>query len=143
MKDNMTISLLTNPSHTDFADLAGLLGQLDGQVLTVSALDSVLVDPDVILYVAREGGRIVGCAELVVFRTLSGLMGRVEDVVVSDEHRGQGIGRQLVEHVIDQARLLEIGQLQLTSQPKRVAANALYRKLGFVLKETNCYKLDL
>ena len=137
------ISILTQPSKTDFADLAALLGQLGDNVLTEKALESVLADQAVRLYVAREGERIVGCAELVIFRTLSGMMGRVEDVVVASDHRGRGLGRELVEYVIDQARSLGVGQLQLTSQPKRVAANALYQKQGFVRKETNCYKLDL
>jgi hypothetical protein len=33
--------------------------------------------------------------------------------------------------------------LRLTSNPSRVEANALYRELGFELRDTNVYKMSL
>ena len=45
--------------------------------------------------------------------------------------RRQGIGRALVEHIMDFARReLAPEDLNLTSRPERVVANELYRKLG-------------
>ena len=41
------------------------------------------------------------------------------------------------------AKELGVHHLQLTSHPGRVAANGLYRGLGFELVETNCYKMIL
>ena len=42
--------------------------------------------------------------------------------------------------VVEAARSLGVDHLSLTSNPGRVAANGLYREMGFVLVETNCYK---
>ena len=67
----------------------------------------------------------------------------IEDVVVDNAYRGQGLGRMLVEEAIEQARGWGAETLMLTSNPKRIAANALYRSLGFEPKETNVYRMVL
>lgn len=79
-----------------------------------------------------DDGHVVGCATLCVFDTPTGRKASVEDVVVNPACRGQHIGRKLIEHIIDFARL-ELGdvELHLTSNPRRVAANKLYRPVGF------------
>lgn len=45
--------------------------------------------------------------------------------------------------MIDAAKSLKVRQIQLTSNPKRVAANRLYQNLGFERYETNCYKMEI
>lgn len=80
-------------------------------------------------------------------------IGAVEDVYVRSDHRGQGYGRILMEAVIAKARELNLSRLELTSKPKREAANALYVSLGFDLiaianpalgdRGTNFYRLEL
>ena len=69
---------------------------------------------------------------------------RLGFVIVDSSLRGQGLGRLLLEHVIDFARQ-ELGNvdLHLTSRPERVAANELYRSLGFEKRETNAYVLRI
>lgn len=91
-----------------------------------------------------EDGYIVGCATLCVFDTPTGRKACVEDVVVNPACRGQHIGRMLMEHIIDFARR-ELGDvdLHLTSSPRRVAANSLYRSVGFQQRETNVYNLEI
>lgn len=68
----------------------------------------------------------------------------VEDVVVNLACRGHHIGRKLMEYIIDFARC-ELGDvdLHLTSSPRRVAANNLYRSVGFQQRETNVYNLEI
>ena len=91
-----------------------------------------------------DDGRIVGCATLCVFDTPTGRKACVEDVVVNPACRGQHIGRKLMEHIIDFARR-ELGDvdLHLTSSPRRMAANNLYRSVGFQQRETNVYSLEI
>ena len=87
-----------------------------------------------------ERRRIVGCASLCEFFSPTGRKASVEDVVVLSSLRGQHLGRKLMQHVLDFARReLSPVDLHLTSRPQRVAANALYRSLGFERRET---KLD-
>ena len=106
-------------------------------------LQAVADDPNAHLFLIREGDEIVATATLCVCHTPESTIGFVETVVVAPECRGKGYGRKIMEDVIAKAKDLGCDKLQLTSKPSRVAANELYKKLGFSLKETNCYKLEL
>ena len=90
-----------------------------------------------------ENSEIVGILTLVTYRVPTGLRSIVEDVVVDESMRGHGIGKALMLHAIELAREAGAGGLSLTSNPKREAANHLYRSIGFKPRETNAYYLDL
>lgn len=64
-------------------------------------------------------------------------------MVVDARWRGRGIATRLVESAIDQARRVSPCTVMLTSRPSRVAANRLYRHMGFGSKETNVYKIEV
>ena len=138
------------PSEVMVADLLGLMNELDPTLeVTPAMLQDAAGDPDTHLFVAVEDGHVIGTASLCVFRTPTGTKGRIEDVVVSHEYRGLGLGKHLLEYMIEFARecfsragLAPI-ELQLTSRPSRVAANQLYRSLGFLPYETNVYKMKV
>ena len=88
--------------------------------------------------------KLVGMATLTMLVTLpDGLVGRVEDVIVSETARGHGAGKELMLALHEEARRLGVGYLELTSRPSREAANALYRSLGYDHRETNVYRLSL
>ncbi|HWE81237.1 MAG TPA: GNAT family N-acetyltransferase [Gaiellaceae bacterium] len=93
------------------------------------------------LLVARddETGAIVGTATLIVYRVSSGLKGRLEDVIVDEGARGQGVGEALTREVMSRAGDAQVLMLELTSMPYRESANRLYKRLGFVRKPTNVY----
>ena len=143
-------------------------GQLSDRVnFTQTDLMLVLKDSNCHLYVILESltpspssssaklrtgageGRIIGCATLCVFHSPTGTKASIEDVVVSSAYRGQHLGKQLMEYVLEQAKEYApmdstdspTVELHLTSNPMRVAANKLYQSLGFQRKETNCYQM--
>jgi ribosomal protein S18 acetylase RimI-like enzyme len=92
------------------------------------------------LFVARQADTtIVGALSLGLYLVPTGLKGIVEDVVVDEAARGQGVGEALVRAA--QAAAAEAGatSVGLTSRPEREAANRLYRRLGFELRTTNRY----
>ena len=92
------------------------------------------------LFVARDdGGAIVGTLTLCVFRIPTAVRAWIEDVVVDGAPR-QGAGRALTLAAIDRAVELGARTVDLTSRPSREAANAMYVKLGFDLRTTNCYR---
>jgi len=82
-------------------------------------------------------------ATLVPIIIPTGLCGRIEDVAVLPSLQGKGVGRELMTRLISEAKRSQMSHLTLTSKPGRVAANALYSKLGFVRYETNNYRLAL
>jgi ribosomal protein S18 acetylase RimI-like enzyme len=92
------------------------------------------------LLVARDQGAIVGMLTLVTFPLPSGLRGRIEDVVVDQEARGHGVGTALTMAAIDLARQQGARNVDLTSRASRVAANRLYQRLGFQLRDSNVYR---
>lgn len=89
-------------------------------------------------------GHVIGTASLCVCDSPTGRKVHVEDVVVFSSYRGQGLGRSLMEHLINYVRReLTPSDLYLTSKPSRIAANELYKALGFQQKETNVYKMHI
>ena len=67
----------------------------------------------------------------------------IDDVVVSSKYQRQGIASKLTDELIKQAQLVSAKCIDLTSKPDREAANKLYIKKGFKLRNTNAYRLDL
>ncbi len=93
------------------------------------------------LLIARDDdGRILGSMTLVVFRIPTGVRAWIEDVVVDGEARGKGVGEALNRQALELAASLGARTVDLTSRPSREAANRLYQRLGFVLRETNVYR---
>jgi ribosomal protein S18 acetylase RimI-like enzyme len=91
--------------------------------------------------VARDDhdGRIIGTLTLVLYRVSSGLKARIEDVIVDESARGQGVGEALTREGMARANAAQVLMLELTSMPYRENANRLYKRLGFVRKPTNVY----
>jgi len=92
------------------------------------------------MLVARDdAGEIIGTLTLITYRVSSGLKARIEDVIVDESARGQGIGEALTREAMQRATVAGARMVELTSMPYREAANRLYRRLGFVNKRTNVY----
>ena len=142
----MQITRLTFCSDEDFRQIETLISVLSTSCkANREIIDEVIAKEDSCLFVARnEEGRIVGMTTVCCFTIPTGRHATIEDVVVLPECQGTGLGRKLVQAAIDY--LADTGQsykVGLTSKPARVAANALYRKMGFKQKETNVYTLDV
>lgn len=111
---------------------------------TTVQLGDVVASPATDLFIAiDDGGTIVGMATLVTFRIPTGMRAWIEDVVVDEAGRGRGVGDALTQAMVDRARELGCRTVDLTSRPSREAANRLYRRAGFVMRETNVYRFSL
>ena len=97
----------------------------------------------VLLARARAGGDIVGSLTLAVFRIPTGVRAWIEDVVVDSSARGRGVGEALSREALRLAVEKGARTVELTSRPSRAAANRLYRRLGFVERETSVYRYTL
>ena len=98
------------------------------------------------LLVARDpvrGDQIVGSLTLVMFRIPTGMRAWIEDVVVDESARGRGVGDALNRAALDRAGAAGCRTVDLTSRPSREAANRLYQRIGFTVRETNVYRFDL
>ncbi|MFF4773335.1 GNAT family N-acetyltransferase [Microtetraspora fusca] len=93
--------------------------------------------------VARIEGEIVGTLTLVAFPLPSGLRARIEDVVVDESARGQGVAAALTDKALELARKAGARTVDLTSRPSRQAANRLYERAGFQRRESLVYRFAL
>lgn len=134
-----SISRVDRVSDDLLEAFARLIPQLTAAPVPSPAELQDLLDSPSILIAARVDGYIVGLATLGVFRTPSGLHAHIEDVVVDTSMRGQGCGEALVNHLLQVAVELGLPGVSLTCNPRRIAANRLYQKMGFQKWDTNVY----
>lgn len=108
-------------------------------------VSEIVESPATTLFIARdgEGGQIVGTLTLAVFRIPTAVRAWIEDVIVAEEARGHGCGEALTRAAIATARTAGAKTVELTSRPSREAANRLYRRIGFVERETNVYRYEV
>ena len=127
------------------AGLNHLLPQLstNAAALTTTDVETLVNSSSVTVFIARDEGRIVGSLTLVVFPIPTGLRAWIEDVVVDEAARGTGVGEALTNAAIDESRRRHVRSIDLTTRPSREAANRLYARLGFELRETNVYRFSL
>jgi len=105
-----------------------------------AALDRIVSSPAITLLIARTDGKISGTLTLVMFPIPTGIRAWIEDVVVDEAARGQGIGEALSQEAIKIAEAAGARTVDLTSRPSREAAGRLYEKIGFKLRETRVYR---
>jgi len=105
-----------------------------------AALADIVGSPAVTVLIARSDGHIVGSLTLALFPIPTGLRAWIEDVVVDEAARGQGVGALLTQEAIRLARDAGARSLDLTTRPSREAAGRLYERAGFNQRETRLYR---
>jgi len=136
----MRIEHVSEASDELVETICALLPQLT-EARTPPTLDQLqdVVTNQTLLVARGDDGTVLGTLTFVLYRVSSGVKGRIEDVIVDESARGQGVGEALVREGMRLANEAGVLMLELTSMPYRQAANRLYRRLGFVRKPTNVY----
>lgn len=140
----MPVELVTAPTEEISAAINELLPQLSASAsaLTEEQISSFIAQDSVYLFVFRneDSNRITGMLSLATFVIPTGLRAWIEDVVVSEEARGQGAGKALIGEAVAYSEKIGAKSVDLTSRPAREAANRLYMRCGFEKRETNVYR---
>jgi ribosomal protein S18 acetylase RimI-like enzyme len=99
------------------------------------AFERVARDANIQLVVAEDGeGAVVGCLQLCILPGLSSQgasRGLLEDVRVASHCRSRGIGEQLVQWAVAEARTKGCKLVELLTHHTRVDAQRFYERLGF------------
>jgi ribosomal protein S18 acetylase RimI-like enzyme len=98
------------------------------------AFDRITRDANLQLVVAEDAGRVVGCLQLALLPGLSSqgaTRALVEDVRVATDCRSRGIGEQLLQWAIGEARARRASLIELLTHESRVDAQRFYARLGF------------
>jgi ribosomal protein S18 acetylase RimI-like enzyme len=100
------------------------------------AFEALDCDPNIQLVVVEDGeGAVVGCLQLCILPGLSSQgvsRGLIEDVRVASHCRSRGIGEQMVQWAVAQARSRGCKLVELLTHNTRVDAQRFYKRLGFV-----------
>ena len=146
-----TVAFDSNQKILDFVKKK-FIYDLDKVRKLVSQLDSTAVVNEQSLYKAmldgyvskiEDGGELVGMGWIFPRQTMLRCQAVVEDMIVDDRYRGKGLGEKILLDLIRWAKEKGVEVVELTTNPKRLAANSLYKKVGFKLHETNHYLLKL
>jgi predicted GNAT family N-acyltransferase len=86
----------------------------------------MLQHTDLVVGVCTEpGGQLVGFTRVLTDRVYKAL---IFDVIVAQAHRGTGLGRRLVQHVLDHPMLAEVRHIELYCKPELIP---YYEQWGF------------
>jgi ribosomal protein S18 acetylase RimI-like enzyme len=105
-----------------------------------AVLEGVVSSAATTLLIARSNGKISGTLSLVMFPIPTGLRAWIEDVIVDEAARGQGIGQVLTIEALRIAEKAGARTVDLTSRPSREAAGRLYERAGFQSRSTRLYR---
>lgn len=143
----MRIEAVTEVTRELHAALARLLAQLNSRLPapTMERLQRIIDDPAVTLLVAMEGDEIIGTSTVIVYSTPFWIKARLDEVVVDEGARGKGVGEALVQACLDigRERGAQVAELQSGHGPERAAAHRLYERMGFRIRETDVFRIEL
>jgi len=99
-----------------------------------NAFERIMRDSNLQLVVAESEGRVVGCLQLAILPGISsqgGSRGLLEDVRVASDCRSRGVGEQLVQWAVTEARARGCNLVELLTHQTRIDAQRFYKRLGF------------
>jgi ribosomal protein S18 acetylase RimI-like enzyme len=100
-----------------------------------SFIGTQLEDPDKAVLVAEDKGDVIGYGYAVVegydYMALRGPAGILHDIIVDPEHRGRGVGRLLIDAVLDFFRSRGMPRVVLVTAEQNEAAQRLFARMGF------------
>ena len=85
------------------------------------------------IFVLRNGHQIVGMVNLLftISTAMGGFVLLMEDVVIHPDHRGQGYGSMLLQHVVEFAQTKDFKRITLLTDKISADSQNFFRKYGF------------
>ena len=132
---------IRNAKKKDINEILSLLYQLQRPKPKTSSenlafrkrIYQYLDEKDKKIVVAEQDSKIVGVVSMMLLPRLnhSKLELYVPELVVSEDHRGLGIGKSLMESCVKIAEKKKCFRIRLESGNKRKEAHQFYKKIGF------------
>jgi len=100
-----------------------------------SFLGTQLDEPNVIMLVAERDGEVIGYTYAGVegndYMSLRGPAGVLHDIVVDPAHRGQGVGRALLDAALEALKAKGVPRVVLSTAERNESAQRLFARAGF------------
>lgn len=123
--------------------IAKLFKQLGGEKEQTNLKEVLKEDNLITLAYCEHNDQVIGIASMCTYKVISGKKGWIEDVVVDEQSRGQGVGRKLMEKLLEEGKKKNLSEILLFTEDHRIPAIKLYSDLGFKLKESLIYTLKI
>ena len=145
---------LIKATHLDIPELVELLNSLFEQEAEFEpnsetqskALSKIILDPKIgIILIAKDDDKILGMVNLLFTEStaLGCKVALLEDMVVLSSSRGEGIGSQLIDYAISEAKKAGCKRITLLTDIENTKAQSFYQKKGFVKSKMTPYRLLL
>jgi GNAT superfamily N-acetyltransferase len=145
---------LIKATHLDIPELVELLNSLFEQEAEFEpnsetqskALSKIILDPKIgIILIAKDDDKILGMVNLLFTEStaLGSKVALLEDMVVLSSSRGEGIGSQLIDYAISEAKKAGCKRITLLTDIENTKAQSFYQKKGFVKSKMTPYRLLL
>ena len=145
---------LIKATHSDIPALVELLNSLFEQEAEFEpnsetqskALSKIILDPKIgIILIAKDDDKILGMVNLLFTEStaLGSKVALLEDMVVLSSSRGRGIGSQLIDYAISEAKKAGCKRITLLTDIENTKAQSFYQKKGFVKSKMTPYRLLL
>ena len=133
--------IVRRANYKDIPEMSSLLSELFAieDDFTVDAekqsrgLKLLLDTPNAVVLVAEEDECVIGMVSMqsLVSTAIGENVGLIEDMIVTQAHRGKGIGSSLLEALIAESAKKKYGRLALGADSRNRGAIAFYQKYGF------------
>ena len=134
----------------DVAERLGVLRRqlstkYDGSPLPRETLEDIIESPYHDLLLAVDGDEVVGMVVVSIVMMTTRRNVYMEDLVVDENRRGQGIGGDMLEAVKDWGRKKGCQRLEFpsTSRENKEGAIKFYEGHGIMLRDTGQYRAEL
>jgi ribosomal protein S18 acetylase RimI-like enzyme len=121
--------------HHDFDPLRFLAGGDQTPARYASFIGSQLDEPDAVVLVAESDGKVIGYAygsvEGYDYMSLRGPAGVLQDIIVDPASRGRGIGRLLLNSILEKLKSRGVPRVVLSTAEGNAAAQNLFASAGF------------
>jgi len=120
------------PLMTQLQQSAGV--EVPEEAAFVRQFRRALAEPGFRAFVAEASGEVQGAITVWVRENLfhGGPVALIDELVVDESRRGQGIGSRLVEHVVGVCAGLGCAEVEVSTEADNQAARAFYTRHGFV-----------
>jgi GNAT superfamily N-acetyltransferase len=85
----------------------------------------MLQHTDLVVGVCSDDGRLVGFTRVLTDQVFKAV---IFDVIVAREHRGAGLGKRLIDYVLDHSMVAGVRHIELYCKPEMIP---FYKKWGF------------
>jgi ribosomal protein S18 acetylase RimI-like enzyme len=128
--------------ETDLPSITSLLAELMEAMTDTESFDieqavqncrSLIRSPEQYVLVARKGDNVLGFVNFSTRKTMMhrALSALIDELVVSKNYRGLGIGKQLIQAVVDECRKLGCCEVEVSTEKSNTKARRFYRSRGF------------